>query len=160
MVSESEMRLVMGKFATGVVVVTTLDIIGRPHFMTANSLISVSLLPPLILISVGHERNSFKFLKETGRFGISILRSDQKAIALQSSLSEKNDGDIASVPYDLDSHNMPMISGCLGFLECLVEDQHIYGDHSVFIGLVKKTKIYSGSPLLFFESKWAEIAGE
>ncbi len=160
MVSESDMRLVMGKFATGVVVVTTVDKIGRPHFMTANSLTSVSLLPPLILISVGHERNSFKFLEETGRFGISILRSDQQAIALQSSQSEKNDCEDASVPYDLDSHSMPMISGCLGFLECLVENQHTYGDHSVFIGLVKKTKIYSGSPLLFFEGKWAEMAGD
>ena len=154
------MRLVMGKFATGVVVVTTLDKIGRPHFMTANSLTSVSLLPPLILISVGHERNSFEFLKESGRFGISILRSEQQAIALQSSLSEKNDCEVESVPYDLDSHSMPMISGCLGFLECLVKNQHTYGDHSVFIGLVKKTKIYSGSPLLFFEGKWADMAGE
>ena len=160
MVSESEIRLVMGKFATGVVVITTVDRIGQPHSMTANSLTSVSLVPPLILISVGHERNSFKWLLETGKFGISILQSDQQSIARQSSLSEKGDCEVADIPYDFDSHSMPMVSGCLGFLECVIQNRHKYGDHSVFIGLVKKTKIYSGLPLLFFESKRAEIAGD
>lgn len=154
------MRLVMGKFATGVVVVTTVDNFGQPHFMTANSLTSVSLAPPLILISVGHERNTFKWLTETGRFGISILRSDQQAIARQYSLSEKDDYEVASIPYDLNSHSVPMVSGCLGFLECAIQNQHVYGDHTVFIGLVKKTKIYAGSPMLIFDAKWAQMTGD
>ena len=158
MVSENEMRLTMGKFLTGVAVVTTVDNVGNPHAMTANSLTSISLIPPLLLIAVGHERNTFHYISENTRFGISILRSDQSKVARESSFSENNDDhECSAVPYNLIQDSMPMIAGCLAFLDCTVQAQHVYGDHTVFIGMVTKTQTFPGSPLLFYEGQWAQI---
>ena len=158
MVSESEMRFTMGKFPTGVAVVTTVDNVGNPHAMTANSLTSISLIPPLLLIAVGHGRNTFHYITDNARFGINILCKDQSKVARESSLDENNDDHKHStIPYSLTEDNMPMIMGCLAFLDCTVQAQHVYGDHTVFIGLVTKVQTFSGSPLLFYEGQWAQI---
>ena len=158
MVSESEMRLAMGKFPTGVAVITTVDNVGSPHAMTANSLTSISLMPPLLLIAIGHGRNTFHYITENARFGISILCKDQAKIARESSVTENNDDHKRNaIPYILTEKCMPMIAGCLAFLDCSVQTQHVYGDHTVFIGLVTKMQTFSGSPLLFYGGQWAQI---
>ena len=71
------LRNACGLFATGITVVTT-EVDGDVHGMTANAFMSVSLDPPLLVISVGHKARLHDLLKQTGRYAVSILRHDQE----------------------------------------------------------------------------------
>ena len=81
MVDSQAFRQAWGKFATGVSVVTSKERDGQIHGMAANGIASVSLEPMLDLVCVGHNRNSYEHIKDSGRFAINILAEDQRQIA-------------------------------------------------------------------------------
>ena len=80
MTSQSLFKEAWGKFPTGVSVITTVQN-GKIHGMSANGIASVSLDPPLVLVCIGHQRNSYKIVQQTKRFCINILRDSQQNLA-------------------------------------------------------------------------------
>lgn len=80
MVDKDDFRTAMSKFATGVTVVTSLDDVGEPHSMTANSFTSVCLDPATVLICVAHGTHTHGYVEKQGRFGINILRGAQQEV--------------------------------------------------------------------------------
>jgi len=75
-----DLRNALGRFATGVTVVTAIEN-GKAHGMTANAFVSVSLDPPLVLVSLDNRSHMHRILPTVGRYGVSVLAEDQKALS-------------------------------------------------------------------------------
>jgi flavin reductase (DIM6/NTAB) family NADH-FMN oxidoreductase RutF len=146
-----ELRQVMGRFATGVTVVTTLhrDTI---HGMTANAFLSVSLRPPLVLVSLGRCRMS-EMLPRTGRYGVSVLANDQGHFAAHFAAQR-----VSPVEPEFVWHEgLPLLAGSLAQLTCKVVDVHPAGDHVLWIGEVEHLEHRDGEPLLFYTGRFGTL---
>lgn len=146
-----ELRRVMGRFATGVTVVTTLDR-DTIHGMTANAFLSVSLHPPLVLVSLGRCRMA-EMLPRTGRYGISILAHDQQSLADHFAARAK----APSEPQFVWQKDLPLLDGALAHLVCHVVDTHAAGDHVLWIGEVEFLNHQDGEPLLFYKGRFGTL---
>ncbi|HEX3975352.1 MAG TPA: flavin reductase family protein [Solirubrobacteraceae bacterium] len=146
-----ELRNVMGRFATGVTVVTTThrDTI---HGMTANAFLSVSLRPPLVLVSLGRCRMS-EMLPRTGRYGVSVLASDQEHFAAHFAGQRASSVD----PSFVWEHDLPLLDGALAHVACRVVDVHPAGDHVLWIGEVEHLYHREGEPLLFYTGRFGTL---
>jgi flavin reductase (DIM6/NTAB) family NADH-FMN oxidoreductase RutF len=146
-----ELRHVMGRFATGVTVVTTIDR-DTIHGMTANAFLSVSLRPPLVLVSLGRCRMN-EMLPRTGRYGVSVLAHDQADFAAHFAAQRP-----APVEPTFDWHEgLPLLSGALAHLACRVVDVHPAGDHVLWIGKVEHLEHKDGQPLLFYTGRFGTL---
>jgi flavin reductase (DIM6/NTAB) family NADH-FMN oxidoreductase RutF len=158
--TSSEFRLALGQFATGVTVVTAQRAPGRVHGMTANSFTSVSLDPPLILICVSHGAQLLTMLKRQKRFGVNILKDNQRAISEyfacteESAETEKRLG----ICYRWTEAGTPLLEDALVHLACNVVDSHVAGDHTIFIAEVESVEIYDGEPLLYLRGNYRHVA--
>ena len=148
--SETCFRQALGRFATGVVIVTTRNIAGSPRAITVNAFNSVSLDPPLVLFCLGRSAFHFGIFAEARSFAINVLRTDQQA--LSDRFAQEVEDDFA----DLSTRSLltgnPILPGCLAALDCTTETQHDAGDHLIVVGRVCAIdEVASGDPLIFFE---------
>lgn len=152
-----EFRGAMGRFATGVTVVTLLDDRDVPQGFTVNSLTSVSLVPPLVLVCVDHSANILRCFSENYAFAVNILSEEQEEIS--SRFASKTEDKFAGIAYEAGKLGPPRIQGCLGYLECRITNQYPGGDHVIFIGEVEVTELgpEGGKPLLFYAGKYARL---
>lgn len=158
MVSPDSLRQVMANFPTGVAVISSLEQDGSIHGMTANSFTSVSLDPPLILVCIGHQRQTYGNVRRLGRFGINLLSEQQRGIAeYYARDAHERTGDV-NVSWDLSASRSPRMQGALAFLECTVVVQHDHGDHAIFVAEVQETATETGQPLLFYDRHLLDIA--
>lgn len=145
-------RAALGRFATGITIVTASEG-GEVHGMTANSFTSVSLDPPLVLISVDLRAKMHRVLTETGRYGVTILSEGQEPYARHFAGRRQPD---FTVEFDW-VDGVPLIRGGLGHLACTVVDAHRAGDHTLFIGRVEYLDYAQGAPLLFFTGMYRSL---
>ena len=155
-VTKDEFRSCMGAYPTGVTVVTTLDEEGNVHGMSANSFTSVCLEPPLILVCVAHNTNTYGFIEKAGKFGVNVLRQNQEAVGRY--FARKPEDRTGDVPYEVSISpglGLPSIREALVFFSCEVVGSHLYGDHTIYIAEVKELEQGDpGAPVLFYESRW------
>ncbi|WP_430790770.1 flavin reductase family protein [Virgibacillus flavescens] len=145
-------RTAMGRFATGVTVITT-KLGDEVKGMTANAFMSVSLDPALVLISIGENAHINNYVKESGKFAVSILNSDQQEISAYFAGQIKEDREI-----DFNWFNgMPTIEDSLVNLTCDVHNSVDAGDHTLYIGEVTDVCIADGKPLAFYSGKYNEL---
>ena len=150
-------RQAWGEFATGVAVVTTIQPDGQVHGMAANGINSVSLEPPLVLVCVDHNRNTYPLIRSTRRFAINILSEDQQAIGENYSRPpEQRTGD-AWESFSFTERGSAIVDKCLAWMDCHVVDEHVAGDHTIFIGEVDEIRVNSGRPLIFFEGEFGRL---
>jgi flavin reductase (DIM6/NTAB) family NADH-FMN oxidoreductase RutF len=145
------MRQVMGRFATGVTVVTTTDR-DMIHGMTANGFLSVSLRPPLVLVSLGRCRMN-EMLPKTGRYGISVLAQDQDHFAAHFAAQRTSPVDPQFVWHE----GLPLLDGALAHVACRIVDAHRAGDHVLWIGEVEHLYHRDGEPLLFYTGRFGTV---
>lgn len=150
-----EFRRIMGLFATGVTIVTLLDDGGRPQGLTANSVTSVSLNPPLLLVCVDRGAVCFPCFKEGRGFAVNILTEEQEALSRRfaSRVEDKFEG-LTHRPGVLGS---PLLKDCLGYLECRIVQAYPGGDHVIFVGEVLRGEAAEGRALLFYRGKYAHL---
>ena len=152
-------RDLVGRFATGVTVVTVNDA-GTYRAMTANSFTSVSLDPLLVLICVTRDASMHEPIHETGTFAVNLLSANQRHVselfARRGELTEPMGG----VPFHLGGTGSPLISGALGWFECEVWREYDGGDHTIFIGRVvdMALAVPEQEPLLFFAGRYRYIS--
>jgi flavin reductase (DIM6/NTAB) family NADH-FMN oxidoreductase RutF len=146
-------RNAMGKFATGVTVITT-EINGEVHGMTANAFMSVSLSPRLVVISIGEKAKMLHKISESGKFAVNILGEDQKEVSMQfaGQLKEQYDVEFEQLG------DLPVVKNSLANVACKIHSQQDAGDHTLFIGEVTDIILRDGAPLTFFEGKYGQIA--
>ncbi|MGY4691313.1 flavin reductase family protein [Salibacterium sp. K-3] len=146
-------KTAMGKFATGITVITTETDEGGVHGMTANAFMSVSMDPKLILISVAQHANTHDLIKQNGAFAVNILTEEQQELSQYYAKQLKEEID---VPLDR-FEGQPVIEGALVNLACTVYDSHEAGDHTLFIGKVENLMVQDETPLLYFEGQYREF---
>ena len=147
-----EFRRTLGRFASGITVVTTTHE-GEVYGMTANAFVSVSLDPPLVLVSVDHRASIHKILPQSKRYGVSILSNEQEYLSKQFGGQPKAGVDVPFVR----KHDMPVLDGALARLVCRVVDEHPAGDHTLYIGRVEYLDYTSGAPLLFYTGGYRHL---
>jgi flavin reductase (DIM6/NTAB) family NADH-FMN oxidoreductase RutF len=141
-------------FATGVTVITT-RAGEQVHGMTANAFMSVSLVPPLILISVDRHARLNGLLREGARYGVSVLEEGQTALSDRFA-GRTNDG---PEPVFEIVHDTPLIEGALAHLVARVVRSYWGGDHSLFLGRVEYVHYGQGTPLLFHGGRYERVVG-
>ena len=140
-------------FATGVTIITT-QAGDQVHGMTANAFMSVSLQPPLVLISVDKRAKMNALLHEGVRFGVNVLADDQREL---SDHFAGRAGDRASEARFTVIHDTPLVDGALAHLVARAERSYWGGDHSLFLGRVEYARYGSGTPLLFHGGQYEQL---
>ena len=151
-VSPHEFRETLGRFASGVTVLT-ISHGGERRGMTANAFVSVSLTPPLILVSVAASATMHSRMLDSERFGINVLSTAQQALSRH--FSGKPDEGL-SVPW-MDHEGLPLIGGAVAQLVCRKVEGHAAGDHTLFIGEVQYSRYTDDDPLLYFRGEYHEL---
>jgi flavin reductase (DIM6/NTAB) family NADH-FMN oxidoreductase RutF len=145
-------RRVMGRFATGVTVITA-EADGGVRGMTANAFMSGSLSPPLCIVSVAKKARLHKALDNAGHFGISMLAQGQEAI------SQHFAGQGVEQPEVLFEHmsGVPVLAGVCAAVAAEIVARHDCGDHSLFIGHILAMRDDERPPLVFHAGKYASV---
>jgi len=157
-IDHTELRRVMGHFATGVTVITTRDVDGKPYGLTANALCSVSLAPPLLLVCIDKRAESHPAFERSGLFAINILGLGHEDLSRRFAVSG---GDkFVDVSYRSGTTGVPVLEGVLGVVECRVVAGHDAGDHTIYVGEVQHMEASRGDPLLFFRGKYRRLGDD
>ncbi len=149
------LRDAFGCFTTGVTVVTTLN--GEtPVGFTANSFTSVSLDPPLALISIGLTASCLPALSASGVFVVNVLHVDQEGVARQFT---RKDGDrFEGLDTQLWHTGVPVIDGCMASFECETHHSFDAGDHRVFVGRILRVRFDADhEPLVYLRGGYRKV---
>jgi flavin reductase (DIM6/NTAB) family NADH-FMN oxidoreductase RutF len=145
------LRRTLGMFATGVTVITTREG-DQVHGMTANAFMSVSLEPPLVLISVDRRTKMCGLLHEGRTYGVSVL------CETQSELSDRFAGRPTAIEPRFEMiHDTPLVEGALAHFVAKVTRSYWGGDHSLFLGRVEYARYSEGTPLLFHGGRYERL---
>ena len=147
------LRRTLGMFATGVTVITALRR-EEVHGMTANAFMSVSLEPPLVLISVDRRTRMCRLLHEGRTYGVSVLCESQ------SGLSDRfagRPGATEEPRFDV-IHDTPLVDGALAHFVARISRSYWGGDHSLFLGAVEYARYREDAqPLLFHGGRYERL---
>jgi flavin reductase (DIM6/NTAB) family NADH-FMN oxidoreductase RutF len=164
-VDARQFRNALGRFATGVTVITASDA-DRTHGMTVNSFVSVSLDPPLVLVSLDNRSSMHNRLHAAGldapgqggasRFGISVLTDEQEAVS-----NHFAGRTVEGMHVRFITHNkVPLIEGALAHFVVQVTAAYLAGDHTLYLGRVEYFEAREGRPLLFHSGRYRHLQVE
>ena len=156
-VDPAQFRQLLGRFATGVTILTTRDQAGRPVGMTASSVASVSLNPPLVLVSVDQKNDMYPALRGAERFVLNVLAAEQEALSRR--FAEEHPNRFDGVGYQQSKHGIPVLDGVLASIECEKQAEVPGGDHTVFFGIVTGGSVSDRRPLLYYRGGYAGLTG-
>ena len=150
-------RQLLGRFATGVTVLTTRapSPSGEPIGMTASSIASVSLDPPLVLVSVDRRHEMHTALEAASTFVLNILAADQEAISRRFAGDEPNR--FNGVGFRTNKQGIAVLDGVVAHIECEKQTAIPAGDHTVFLGLVIGGSVTDRRPLLYYRGGYAGL---
>src|SRR5580704_11983567 len=151
-------RRACAQFATGVTVITVLDEKGHPHGMTVNSFTSVSLDPPLVLVSIDLRNAILGHFISSSWFAINILAEHQEQLSRRFSSPAENR--FIDVNWHAGVSGTPILDGVLAHLECSVVQTFEAGDHTVLVGEVRQAGYVEGKPLVYFNSGYQSLVPE
>ena len=147
-------RQIMGRFATGVTVVTTRygDQISG---MTANAVMSLSLDPPLIVVSVDCQSNMHGHLTQGQCYAINVLKHDQEDLSRR--FAQPGPKDFSDLKLTVAETGAPIFVDALAYVDCRVVEVVPAGDHDMFIGEPLAGETYDGEPLIFYSGQYAQL---
>lgn len=152
-----ELRRLMGHFVTGVVVVGSIRPGDEsPCGLTANSLASVSLEPPLVLVCVDRNSDSHDCIRDSGFFSINILGADQERISRRFASWELEDK-FTGVDYRTEVTGAPILTKSLAWLDCRLWANYDGGDHTIFVGEVVAGDAVDEAPLLYYRGGYGRF---
>ncbi len=164
-ITPDEFRRVMGRFATGVTIVTTRagdDV----HGTTMSAVCSVSLHPQLVLVCVDHESDIHALIRESGVFAVNVLHEGQASLAAE--LSHKGTAELLAahrletLPHRTGESGAPLLEDSLAHVECRVENTVEAGDHTIYVGAVVAAGVNprADRPLLHYEGRYESLGGD
>jgi len=149
LVDVREFRDVLGRFATGVAVVTASGADG-PAGLTTNAFSSLSLDPPLVLVCFDHGSRTLTVVRDSGRFAVNFLRAGDEDLARLFAGKQPHPEKFAAVTHSAD-HGVPVLDSALGWLVCDLQALHPSGDHDIGVGAVTAMgQDPAGEPLVFY----------
>lgn len=154
-VSPDEFRSVLGRFPSGVTVVTTKAADGSDQGMTVSAFCSVSLEPPLVLICIEKSASAYDALTSAPGFVVNILSATQEQIARRFSIIDIDR--FEGVGYGRSQNGFAVLDDVLGVIECSTFAMHEAGDHMIIVGEVEATRPENGTPLLYYRGGYAQL---
>ena len=145
----------MGRFATGVTVLTVNGPDGHPAGMTASSLASVSLVPPLVSVCVDHEAELHDAILAAPIFVVNVLESGQEVLSRR--FADRHDDRFDAVGYHRSPEGLVLLDGALAHLECDRFASYPAGDHTLIIGRVIGGSTGEGRPLLYYRGGYGSL---
>ncbi len=151
-----DLRNALGRYATGVTVVTANPEGYEPFGMTANSFSALSLDPPLILWSIQRDSDCFDAFDAANGFVVNILADDQ--MDLSNGYAKKNQHELAAGSYRQGRSGYPVLRNCLVSFECKMWARYEGGDHIILVGeVIDIEEKPTGNPLVFAGGKYREL---
>ncbi len=162
-VPAQDYRTLMGCFPTGVTVITSLDETDSPHGLTCNSLASVSIDPPTLLICLGDRSGTLSAIHGNGRFGVNLLNAGARRTAeLFASPQDRRFDHVEWRPSPV-SRVPWLVEDAFALIECRVSDMTKVSDHTVVFGVVDSIESREEEPLVYGMRRfwsWSTIASE
>jgi flavin reductase (DIM6/NTAB) family NADH-FMN oxidoreductase RutF len=149
-------RSVLGRFASGITVVTARDAEERDMGLTVSAFCSVSLVPPLVQICVDRSASIYATLTRGGAFGVNILAADQEALSRRFAAVESTRR-FEGLGYHRGDSGVVLLEEALAHLECRLVAHHDAGDHTIFIGEVESASARDARPLLYYRGGYAQL---
>lgn len=150
-------RNALGRFATGIAIVTAIDPDGHPIGLTVNSFSAVSLEPPLVLWCLDNGSHNLEAFRRASHHAINILSVDQQD--LSNRFATWPTDRFAGLPWQKGAGGAPVFPGCCVTFEVANEAAHAGGDHTIFIGRVENyTETPALDPLLFYAGQYRKLA--
>jgi flavin reductase (DIM6/NTAB) family NADH-FMN oxidoreductase RutF len=146
-----EFQDVMARLPSGVVVVSARFANGY-RGLTASSLVSISMEPPMVMVGLEREATTRTAVIEGREFNVSVLTRSQEFIAERfAGRAPAVDAAWREVPYRLGTNGIPLIEGCAAWLECKLVQVHPAGDHDICVGEVQAAVRGTGDPLILWD---------
>ena len=150
------LRDTLGRFATGVTVITTRDADGAPVGVTVNSFSSVSLEPPLVLWSLARSALSLPAFRAHDCWAVHVLGAEQEALSAR--FASRGADKFAGLPHRNGIGDVPLLDGCAARLQCRTQRIYDGGDHIILLGEVVSFEQGDATPLLFHAGRYARLA--
>ncbi len=154
-IDPAHFRQLLGRFTTGVTILTTHLPDGRPAGMTANSLASVSLDPPLLSACIEHAAELHNPLLVAPGFVVNVLEASQEALSRRFAGSHPDRFD--GVGYRASPGGYPILEGVLAWIECAPHATYPAGDHTIVVGRVLHGGTTDGAPLVYFRGGYTGL---
>jgi len=160
-ISVHDFKHVMRRWVNGVAIVTS-RAGDQIHGLTVSAFTGISLDPLLVMISIGHNRDSYPFVKDGGIFAVNILRGDQTHLSdLFAGRMPEVEDRFADLVYRSEASGAPILEDCLAWLDCRVTEEFVVGDHSIFIGEVLAADVVSEDmPLTYHDGDYIQLVRE
>jgi flavin reductase (DIM6/NTAB) family NADH-FMN oxidoreductase RutF len=157
-VSDVEFKSVMGRFPTGVTVVTTCDD-DQPAGLTVNAFASISLDPPLVMVSIDKRSHLHDLVKRAGFFAANILGADQQELSRRfaGQTGDRNDR-FHQTAYHTGKTGAPILDDAIAHVECRIVEAYPAGDHTIFLGQVEALGASAGEPLVYHRARYGSFA--
>jgi len=149
-------RSVLGRFATGVTVLTTRDAAGQDFGMTVSSFCSLSLTPPLVLVCIDRRAEMYEVLVPGTRVVVNILAAHQEPLSRRFAEFEGSRR-FEGVGFSRSSHGAPILDDVLAWLECDIIRHHDGGDHRLFLAAAEHATARDLRPLLHYRGGYAQL---
>jgi flavin reductase (DIM6/NTAB) family NADH-FMN oxidoreductase RutF len=156
MLDADTFRSVLGRFASGVTIVTVRDGDGRDHGMTVSAFSSVSLVPPLVLVCIEQTATTHDPLLASPHFAVNILAADQEPLSRRFA-SDDEEKRFDGVGYTRGITGAVLLDDVLAYLECERVGEHPAGDHTIIVGEVQAAVANPDRPLLYYRGGYAQL---
>jgi flavin reductase (DIM6/NTAB) family NADH-FMN oxidoreductase RutF len=157
-VDATSFRKALAQFASGVTVVTTRDAAGEPMGLTVSAFCSVSLSPPLVLVSVDGGSEAHAGFRDSGVFAVSILAEGQDDVSRL--FARPGPAKFRDLALSHGQGGLPVVPGALAHIECEVRAAHPAGDHILYVGEIVALAVRPGRPLLYNRGGYRRLADE
>ena len=145
------LRQTLGKYSTGVTVVTSTDGYGNPIGMTVNSFTSVSLQPALVLWCIDKKQPSYNSFINAEGYAVNILSKDQNDLCYK--FASQLDDKFENVDWKRSENGFPLVKNSLAWFDCIKWKDYPGGDHQILVGKVTSFKFSNLEPLAYWNSK-------
>ena len=154
-VSQDEFRAVLGRFPSGVTVVTTKGDDGSDNGMTVSAFCSVSLEPPIVLICIEKSASAHRALTTAKGFVVNVLSAKQEQLARRFAIVDIDR--FEGVGFTRSARGYAILDDVLAVIECNRFSTYEGGDHTIILGEVEATRAESGTPLLYYRGGYAQL---
>jgi flavin reductase (DIM6/NTAB) family NADH-FMN oxidoreductase RutF len=148
-------RSVLGRFASGITVITTHDDSGRDHGMTASAFSSLSLDPPLVLVCIANDATMAPVVASAESFAVNVLSDAQEALSRR--FAGKVDDRFAGVGFSRSKLGDVLLDDVLAWMQCRIVARYPSGDHIIIVGEVEAAEAHDARPLLYYRGGYAQL---
>ena len=145
------LRKTLGKYSTGVTIVTSIDNDGIPIGMTVNSFTSVSLLPALVLWCIDKKQPSYNSFMNAEGYAVNILSKDQNDICYK--FASQLDNKFQNVDWKISENGFPLLKNSLAWFDCKKWNYYAGGDHEILVGEVTSFDSFELEPLTYWNGQ-------